>query len=146
MADLGLRRISCHGHCREGLTGPSRLTLAAVEGRRWQTPEGQRAGESETGSTNATPVLLTGGAGFIGSRPRAASKSAVPACVPAAERFRLLQHWLPNEKFRLGPHVGDLARVVSAVLVRLDSFAQHSCSDSRRHLRDAPSNDALHAF
>jgi hypothetical protein len=38
-----------------------------------------------------------------------------------------------NEKSRLGLHVGALARVAPAVLVRLDSFAQHPFSDNRRH-------------
>ena len=48
MADPSVVSIPCHGHPRVGLMGPSRLTLAAVEGRRWWKPEVRRSGERRT--------------------------------------------------------------------------------------------------
>ena len=63
-----------------------------------------------------------------------------------AERPRLLQHRFPDEKLRLGPHVGDVSRVVPSVLVRYDRFAQHLFSYIRPQLWHAPRNNALHAF
>jgi len=68
--------------------------------------------------------------------------TATKSVVPAAERPGLLQHWLADEKLRLGPDVADVARVVPAVSVRFDRFAQHPSSDSRGHLRHAVLADA----